>query len=893
MNASLAAGRAGLVLSLLLPCASVLGAEIQIQLDSTTVKLSWPAAVDIPGQGTVLPEYTVRRSADLLHWAPVGGKLRGLNDLSRPALNLTLDRTGPAGFFQVTADLASGAADQTADGGAGVFGYQAKFFEQLNLLGFMPLADFSAANPEPPYLAGITWDPTSALYWYELSTNNALKLNPAELSVFRANGFVVSERLARLSFGAAYYDIFHADLPVFVTADSILHAWHRTYLGILEELEEVHLATLLEQMLTRMAAALPVAWEDYGSGPLRESLLDADYFLTVARSLWASNQVPNSLPVSGQAELVSATLNDINQLQLKQVPLFGTMRYVDFSQFKVRGHYTGSERLTRYFRTMMWCGRLDLRIATYSPNKEDDTRQLGTALVLHHLLQSSGQYQNWAALEKVTRAFVGITDSMTFAQLGELLAAAEIRSPADVPDLNTITNLQICLLTGELGAQAIMGDFFFSPLGPEEVKLPRSFTVTGQKFILDSWVFNQVAFDRVHWPCNEGCAPECGTTNIFGKVARRKPSCVDTAFAVLGNSQLAPVVRLRIENQNGVPFRDGLPYHHNLLAAKYVVDAQDPTAWTDNLYSAWLFALRALSEPTVGAEFPEAMRTRAWAMKTVTTQVASWTELRHDAILYAKPSYSPPVICSYPHGFVEPRPEFWRRMRLLARLAAQAASSLPTLPGPVMIPGRTSAWFPGDPYSAPITCYPEVIRQNQINGLLNFSAQMATLEGIAIKELQQDELSAAEVDFLKSVAEDHGICRMGEQGFTGWYPKLFYRNVFWTADSALGDNNMFDTEQGCAKYDALVTDVHTDLPDPLGTCDPGAVIHQGTGSTHMMVIAVDNGPDRIVYAGPVFSHYEFEVPGLNRLSDEEWKARLAGPSRPATSEWTRSYLVPQ
>jgi hypothetical protein len=42
----------------------------------------------------------------------------------------------------------------------------------------------------------------------------------------------------------------------------------------------------------------------------------------------------------------------------------------------------------------------------------------------------------------------------------------------------------------------------------------------------------------------------------------------------------------------------------------------------------------------------------------------------------------------------------------------------------------------------------------------------------------------------------------------------------------------------------------------------------------LLVIAVDNGPDRIVYAGAVVSHYEFEKSGTTRLSDAGWKANL-------------------
>jgi len=56
-----------------------------------------------------------------------------------------------------------------------------------------------------------------------------------------------------------------------------------------------------------------------------------------------------------------------------------------------------------------------------------------------------------------------------------------------------------------------------------------------------------------------------------------------------------------------------------------------------------------------------------------------------------------------------------------------------------------------------------------------------------------------------------------------------------------------------------------------------------------LMIAVENGPDHMVYAGPVLSHYEFIAPGLQRWTDEEWQ--WGGfRDRP---EWTQDYLVPR
>jgi hypothetical protein len=203
---------------------------------------------------------------------------------------------------------------------------------------------------------------------------------------------------------------------------------------------------------------------------------------------------------------------------------------------------------------------------------------------MYFLLEGSGQFGNWSNLEDISRTFAGVSDTMTFGQLGDLLASANIRSPADVPSLTTLTNLQTRLLSGELGVQSIQGDFLLSPYSPEQLKMPRSFAMCGQKFVMDSWAFSQTVFDRVLW------SPDYGTNIVFGKVYHRKPSCLDMAFSVLGNDQVVPNLVERMTNENGVPFRDGphLPYHHNLLAVRRAIDQQAPSVWKDNIYNAWL-----------------------------------------------------------------------------------------------------------------------------------------------------------------------------------------------------------------------------------------------------------------------------------------------------------------
>ena len=157
------------------------------------------------------------------------------------------------------------------------------------------------------------------------------------------------------------------------------------------------------------------------------------------------------------------------------------------------------------------------------------------------------------------------------------------------------------------------------------------------------------------------------------------------------------------------------------------------------------------------------------------------------------------------------------------------------------------------------------------------------LQSIAEKELAQQPLAQAETDFLKNIVEQVSTYNSGMRTYSGWYPHLFYRSAFQTTD--------FSMDQGSDKWDALVADVHTDTPAPL-IGDPGAIIHEGVGHVHLMMVAVDNGPDRMIYAGPVLSHYEFEEPVTTRLSDADWQAMLRNGQKPPSPEWTRSFLVP-
>jgi len=145
-------------------------------------------------------------------------------------------------------------------------------------------------------------------------------------------------------------------------------------------------------------------------------------------------------------------------------------------------------------------------------------------------------------------------------------------------------------------------------------------------------VFSQVVYDSILWD-------QPGDLIAMGKVDRRIPSALDTAFAVFGNNQIVPELYSRMTNTHGRKFRDGLPYQHNLAAVRNVIDHQNAAAWDQNIYMGWLAALRSLSEPRRTAGIRNACAP-GLGHETSEHPIGFLDPASHDTILYAKQSYT-------------------------------------------------------------------------------------------------------------------------------------------------------------------------------------------------------------------------------------------------------------
>lgn len=844
-------------------------------------ELRWPTGA---ASGGAEPAFELQSSADCAQWNTLATNIIGTNGWA----SCQIINTPETVFFRVknAQPLAL-----TGDGGAEVFGYARTLSQKLARLDWITPGQFAATFPSgADYLPQIDFDPTTAAYWDAVDEEitwpgwpplKTFQLNEAEKTVLQKNGFVASGRLGAKSFVELYYGVFHRDLPVLITTDSILHAWHRTYDAILEDLELGYLKISLGDFLNSLSGQIPALSHIYGPGPMRQSILDADYYVAVARSLLAGGLVSSKM---WQDARVTETLAKIAEGKSVRFNLFGRLDrdpdYIfDFSQFKPRGHYAKSALLARYFQTMMWCGRVDFRVAG-NPNYAS-ARELGTALILLQACQNARQMAAWQEFDQVLQVMVGPVDSMNLPQLQALFQASNLKSFDNLKSYADLEAMQASITSGDLGFQQITSDYYFSPLSTKQLKLPRSFTIFGQRFTQDSWAMGKVVYDQIRWPSSEG----------MEKVQRRIPSGLDVAFAVMANDQTVPDLVARMQNPQGRAFRDGLPYQRNLAAVRQTLDSQGDSAWTNNLYNGWLNALRQLSPPTTDPAFPQCMRTRAWAMKTLNTQLASWTELRHDTVLYVKQSYTPGTSCSYPVAYVEPVPAFWRQMGALASQAKDLLAGLDLFSNTNLL--GEAPYEDGYGQGVVFTMNISQRRSGMVTCLERFASTIATLEQLSEKELRQESFNTNEVAFLKDIVEKT-IGYFGNESFNGWYPRLYYR-----------DNEGFDIPSrdlavrlglmlmpyDSAKWDAIVTDVHTDSPDEIAG-DPGMVLHEGTGGVSCLVAAIDSGPDRCLYLGPAFTHYEFEKPIDKRLTDEEWKDQLTNGQVPETPPWTHDFYLP-
>jgi hypothetical protein len=629
------------------------------------------------------------------------------------------------------------------------------------------------------------------------------------------SGFVIGTGLTFPSFPMGYSWIYSEHLPVFISADMVLEAVHRSYDGILTALEREVLVPRLRRLLGGMAERLE-------SGTLEDSpevTGDVRFFLGVARALLG--QAPEDAFGSEVERFVSAAVAATGE---REVLLFGQSRSIDFSQFRPRGHYAGDPALERYFRAMMWLGRTDLRLIETLPDGSQvfRRRQLEIAYGLRELLDAPAR-ADFRAIDEAIGAFVGEHDEMTLSELDALSADLGIDGRAGLAALDD-AGIAEAIVAGNYGEQRIASQVMRrSGGGPSTLPLSASFALLGQRYTVDSHVFSNVVYDR---------APD-----------RVVPDPLDVAFSALHNDQAVSLLAGELASHD---------YAGELSQMRTLVDAHPADYWQGSLYTSWLAALRALS-PSAGAlaaapELPSVARGEAWGRRLLNTQLASWSQLRRDSVLYVKQSYTSDLACEFPDAYVDPYPAFFYGIAALAERGGTLVDDLDW--GGSELGAKVAAYFAS---------------LGRISSLLG---------DMAAQELSGTPFDAEQMAFINQAVSVDLNCDGTLLGHSGWYRELF-----------------FDPLQA-VELDPTIADVHTDIGGSLPVARPPSVLHVGTGLPRPIVLTVNscNGPR--AYAGLVFAYHELLVEGLERMTDEQWKEHLLGRTPLAEVEWLAPVLAP-
>ncbi|MBL8715344.1 MAG: DUF3160 domain-containing protein [Myxococcales bacterium] len=660
-----------------------------------------------------------------------------------------------------------------------------------------------------PYATTLPYDPKTAV-GVDALQKSSLALSSESLEALGKNGFVVTDARRFPSFVYGYASLYAQDLPLYVSADSVLYAVHQSYDKILQTLEDRSLAPSLTSLLGRMRAALPGAAMD------AETKADADLFLTVAVRLLTKKP---AAPVAGadgaRVDALVAAAEAAKGMQT--VTLFGIPREVDFSMFQVRGHYVADPNagldLEGYFRAMMWLGRTDFRFLETQPDGSQvlRRRQIEAALALRDLMGKEGRAE-WGAIDATIKAFVGEMDDMSLTQLDGFATDLGVVTPGDLGKVADAT-LQKALLSGKYGVPKILSQVVRNGLTSGTLPMSSTFLFLGQRYVFDSHVFSNVVWDRT-------------------KAKRMMPNPLDVAFAALGNDSAAPLLSADLARYGYAP---------DLHMMRFLGDLHGAEFWQGSLYNLWMSSLRALSpsaefKAPAAAGLPAVAATEPWGRRILSTQLASWAELRHDTVLYAKQSFTSGAACVFPDAYVDPYPAFYARIHDLAVKGKALVGTLPF----------TSAYE-----GSKIAAY--------FDRLATVSTKLREMAELQRKGLP---ITAEHLSFINEAVKVDRICDSSVAN--GWYAKLF-----------------FDPSKG-VELDPVIADVHTQPTDEGGNT-VGKVLHVATGMPRMMVVTVgglDGCTTPRAYVGLASSYFEETTGDFKRYTDQEWSAKIKSATPP-------------
>jgi Protein of unknown function (DUF3160) len=610
-------------------------------------------------------------------------------------------------------------------------------------------------------------------------------------------GFVVTPSQARYRlFHEPYSDAVYNHMPVFVTTDSAYHLVHLAFSKVLRETEQQALLPALDKLVVDLEAAAATQRDDLADTPLGDLAGRVEQAMEAAADLGGLDVGPigplarlEADKARAAAEIGASPTTSFGPCQ----PLRSPRGCVNYTLLRPRGHYTRDDDLKRYFRVMSLLGNLSFFV------DQPDSLRMG-ALVAR-ITTNGDLARQWASIYEPTAFLVGVADDYTPA---EVAAAADTAIPGWRDDPTALgPDAAVTALAAELDRRRRV------KIDPEAAGM----RVMGTRFAIDSYILDQLTW------------PQVGTEDR----RRVKPSALDVA-AALGS----PLAR-ELQDAAGQP--DFADYEEQLDRMTALLAERPPREWAATVYDAWLSALQPKLAPK-GRAFPDFMRRPAWAAKDLQAALGSYTELKHDTLLYAKQALvaegeGPPLPPAPPRHWVEPDPVAFARLGTVVTLLSVGLGNR------------------------------DLLAEDERALLADVADLLARLRRLAEDELGGRPISADDNAWL--------------EGFGTRLEALWVRSS--DLDPATGQPGTTDQDA------ALVSDIFT--------ASRSGALEVATGRVDDIWVLVPNDDGRFQLArGGVYSFYEFYRPIAQRLTDEEWRDMLEAGETPPRPVWEEVFLAP-
>lgn len=595
-----------------------------------------------------------------------------------------------------------------------------------------------------------------------------------------------------------YEDNDYKVMPSFVTTDLYLQAYHMYFSYILKSLETKEFTQKLDRFMNAMHAGAMRYENSSASGPEAQQAKELTDFVATFYAIGIKLLKDKNVTVPQSFKsLYDNELSNIHAMQDNGSPLLQTKVDFAYSLFKPRGHYTRNDKAKAYFKTMMW-----LQTAYFEMDNPTAVNRAIAMASVYNGLDAASKKECMDVYNMLT-FLMGVPDNVAIIEVADYIAQQFPNT--DLVDLVKQDKLEkIVAWIKEKFKTA-------NRITPKiEISCPDKLNFMPQRYEPDNEVLGNMA-------------------DPTPNAERAYPKGLDV-FDAFGVKAASALLDTFCTDSKG--WGD---YAKNRSKMKGLFE--NFQGFNATSYNKWIESLTALQ--STDKNYPDFMKSSAYQLRNLNTALASWAELKHDAILYAEQPMTAecggddqlpePVLV----GFVEPNLIFWNKLK-------------------ESIEHLTDILKTNGVYTSDIADKNETLLDK-----VQFCIDVTK------KELNGTPLSTQDFNTIRII------------GSSMEYFTLSIINPDDTPDS-------WALVQGADKRVAVVCDVYT--RNVLG-CNKSGILYEATGNPNVIFALVEINGQLYITRGATFSYYEFVRPIGDRLTDEQWQEMLDLEDEPPQPKW--------